>query len=424
MNNRDILRLAYRNLKAGKNNVNKIVFSVGIGLMMVLTYIIILDFYKDYKLAFEEKFSKKAYIYKNVEEELSYFEATWIIDEELKNKEYPNASDVTVLFDIDLRDHRYGATPNDMYMILDGKEYVGKNYFMYERPHYATLGSAKYSIDIGCYSPEYNIFPETIYDDGVSLIGSLPDDPGEVLVDTYILQVYGFEGDPKEAIGKTISIDIYNSYMDEYLHTSKKNLCTDYVITGVFDAEELCKREATLDETSSWDYYSGFYNHIYINFKTEDQWGLIRGRLEIRYYYQNYEELVSDYDYAKIISYLQTDYDDVEYEITGKGMEICVFGWIVNNMGKLLGVLGGAIILVILFSLFYIVRFYFARNSKYVDMLLCIGMEQRDRIKLRTVEMLIMLLGAVLVALYMTLIFIILFSYVTNNFLSYGYKMF
>lgn len=416
MKNKDIIRLAYRNLKAGKSNVNKIVFSIGIGILLVLCYFIIFNYHSEYKDGFEKDYSKFTYVYKRIDWHCALPEAKARIQYELENKEYPNASEVVVLPCVEPLDDRANITPENLLMELDGNNYKGESYFSYESPLYATFDNSDWGIDLGYYLPEYNIFPDCLYEDGLKLVGELPNNHGEILVSEYFLDVYGFEGVKEDAIGKKVNLTTF-------INDEAYPICKDYIISGVFDPEELYKREATLDDADIWSIYWESYIHIYINFKPEDDAGLSLCMSEIRYYFDDYDSLVESYDYAQVLTSLGNDDNNV-YRITDKGMELCVFSWIIDNLGKLLGVMGAAIILVVFFSLFYIIRFYFSRNSKYIDMLECIGMDRNDRIRLRATEMVMMLLGAIFVALYLTLIFLILFQYITNKFLSYGFTFF
>ena len=104
-------------------------------------------------------------------------------------------------------------------------------------------------------------------------------------------------------------------------------------------------------------------------------------------------------------------------------MEISVLNWIMSNVGRLLTILACIVMLVIFFSLIYIVRFYQRRNIRYLDMLWCIGMEKKDRARLFNLEIFIMTAYAMFFAVYLSLIFVMLLRYAADRFLRYEFTV-
>ena len=413
MRYKDIWTIALRNLSAGKKNVVKIVFGVGCSLVLALCYLVIMDFYSDYKYEFGKKYQYSCYVFNVQHENYSITKTKQLIEKEFENIDVADAGEKLAFINVQPDVDEVNIEAKNVFINIDNIEYEAKSFFTFNRKAYEDISAASSEISVGYYDEETNVFPDSIFHGEIDMVGELPGNDGEVMIDDYLLKVYGINEEPENLIGKNISILLKEEDIEF--------VGGDYTITGVFNANEHIKREGA--ENKFWDAH---YEHIWVNFRPEDEPELVTSWFSYRAYYRDYEELLDKFDYTKelISNPSEGNIEELPFVLTYECAELCTLTWIMGNMGKLLSVIGGVVVLVILFSLFYIVRFYFGRNSNYMKMLLCIGMEQKDRNRLRASEIAIMTVGAVLIAVYITFIFVIVFQYISGNLLSYGYKMF
>lgn len=414
MTSKDIWILALRNLKAGFANVVKIAFGIGCAFMLINCFVGVASFFITYKNNFEKDYKNSCYYYKEIDHVQKLSDALNNVSLIGQQQAEYGACESSYMLDIGIIDLNENYTPvyaDELEVHINDKVYYGKNYFVAQRNHYQNIVNAKSEIYLGYYSKEVNYFPTTIFSEGCNYVGRFPTNEGEIMLDDYFLKVYGIENKPENLIGATVSLYVQKA--------SKEIICKNYTISGILSAEELTRRE---DE----EYHDSHLEHIYINVKDEDieKFAVVYG--SSRFYFENYTDLVKNYRYSsELLSMQFNSYasEVMEYHITSKGGEICILTWIMNNMGKLLLFMAVVVVFVIFFSLFYIIRFYFRRNEKYMSMLACIGMKQSNRRKLRNCEMFIMLIGAELIGMYMTNIFFVIFRYITSNLLSYAFSV-
>lgn len=409
MSYRDIWVLAFRNLKAGKRNVRKIVLGIGFAFTLVYCFAAIVCFYKDYKNNFQKNYKSSCYYYEYLDSGNPEGGADALIKSAKELAKEYGAAESALIIDLSLKGTDGFLRAEDFAIIINGIKYTPKSFFDRESNYYKNIKGGGYEIELGLYKDNLNVFPKSVYSDGLNYIGKLPSGRGEIMLDDYILHIYGIDN-PDGIIGANICLSTHGG--------NENIICGNYVVSGIFMTDELGKRE----EKTYHDYH---FEHIYINLKAEDEerFSLSGSR---RFYFADYDSYLENCKYANELLQIEHDKDSLangNYYVTEKGTEICVLNWIMRNIGRLLFILAAVIILIILFSLFYIIRFYRMRNFQYMKMLSCIGMDKRDRRRLYNAEMLIMIAGATVVALYLTFIFIMIFDYITNNVLSYGFTI-
>lgn len=408
MSFRDIWVLAHRNLKAGRKNAVKIVVGIGFALVLVYCFAAVIWFYADYKRDFQTNYRSSCYYYRNIDN-ATVGDMSNITDSAGGSIGVYGASEYSVLVDVAPSGEEICA--GNMEFVVDGSEYAAKFRYSAGREYYQDIETSNSIINLGLYKDNMNVFPACLYDGKFDVIGTFPSESGQIMIDDYVLGVYGIETEPEHLVGLHISI--------KNTSCEGKMVCDDYIISGIIKCKEIAKRE---EKT----YHDFHLEHIYINPKPEDESGFITVNGSVRYYFDNYNDFIKNCTYSgEILSMNVTadDFDKWEYKLTTKGMEISVLNWIMSNVGRLLTILACIVMLVIFFSLIYIVRFYQRRNIRYLDMLWCIGMEKKDRARLFNLEIFIMTAYAMFFAVYLSLIFVMLLRYAADRFLRYEFTV-
>ena len=409
--NKDIWTLAIRNLKADKTNVAKIVFGIGCVFMLIYCFVGVVSFFINYKQSFENNYGNSCYYYKEIEMGQELLAVLDSVDSVKSFQQECGATESSYMIDIGINGQNDSLCAGDLEVHINDEIYEANYYYLPQREYYQNLINSNSEVYLGYYSKDSNFFPQMFYSEECNYVGSFPVNEGEIMVDDYFLKVYGINNEPEKLIGSTISL-----YKQGEL---KEIICEKYRISGIISVKELIKREEE-------QYHDNHLEHIYLNVKKDDIYRFVVVYGSNRFYFKNYTELVENYKYSSELISMQFDLpvgEDMEYYITAKGAEICILIWIMNNIGKLLLFFVIVVVFVILFSLLYIISFYFKRNIKYMDMLSCIGMNQEDKNKLRYSEMFIILICAVLVGLYLSSLFFVFFTYLTGNLLSYSFSV-
>lgn len=418
MSFRDIVIIAFRNLKAGKRNVYKIIIGTGFAFALAYCFVIVANYFSDYKENFWETYRESCYYYDIFDEKILVNNIDSIIEKSKENKENYGANEYSLLFDVIPNGWENSITAEELIVKLEDTKYTPCNYYINDRKIYEDIKFPYATIPLAYYSDENNIFPEYMYDENNALeyVGNYPSNPGELLVDDYILDVLGInrEYDSKDIIGKKISLLKKN--LD---NNTEEIFLENYVIVGILSVDELGKRE----EETSHDYH---FEHIYINLKNEDKEHFFVINGSARYYFDSYDEYIENCKYSDEILNLMKETENVsdwEYYLTYKGMEICIINWLVSNVGKLVAGLGIIVIVLIFLSLFYTIRFYNIRNIKYMKMLSCIGMKKKDRKKVYNMEFFVIFLASEAVAIYMSALFFIVFRYIVVKLLLFEVRI-
>ena len=103
--------------------------------------------------------------------------------------------------------------------------------------------------------------------------------------------------------------------------------------------------------------------------------------------------------------------------------EICISTWFMDNFGKGILLLLLIISFAIVYSICYYLKSYYDRNKSYINMLHNIGMTKKNIKLLHNIELLIMVIISILIAAYLSIILLSIFSYITYKYLAIGYSI-
>ncbi len=447
MSVKDILKIAYRNLIAGKQMIKKMVFGMIFVIMILFCFFMVIKSYDDYVDKFNNEHVADRYYYTEIElEDISENTIVGLLQQSEKMKQEFNATGTSILCNIAPKDENINMNAGNIRICIDDVEYKAKNYYINQRKLHQDIRGSMWPIWLGLYQDGMSVFSETIlssymeshsqrslidrlgkdigyktdnnkndnknvnglemtYDNAGYMIGLYPNKQGEIMLDSYILEVYGIEI-TEDIIGSNVTI---YSVDDE----NSSVVLSDYKLTGIFDGDLISSRESTLTSDNHIE-------HIYVNLRGDDR-GSFRNLFgTIRYYFDDYAEYVNNYKYMTHV--LQMNIDELmetDVSLTGHGMEYYILYWIMENIGKLLILVGGVLGLIITVSVLYIFQFYRDRNARYISMLQHIGMTKKDRTRIYAVEMSMVILIASIIGLYMSVIFLLLLNVVTGQVLNF-----
>ena len=439
MKNGDLWKLAFQNLSAGKKTARKAIIGIAVCLFLLLCYVGTGEILIQYRDSFDKDNAKDRirYYFFNTENsyvnEMSMFDTAPIEDREAEaflremKKEADAKMDRSVGCDVAVQAGAvWKKVPNQRMtvhgtkLILDdGCEYSFRPSAVmnaYENTVHETYsrGRGGTAFQIALFNESLSPFPNGLFGEGreIMLAGSLPENPGEIMLDEYLLKVYGIDDEnPEKLIGKSLSV-LYryqevNNKKEEVGDPIDIPVLEKYVISGIF-------RASCLDVRENYT-YDCHLEHIYVNIRPEEMKDIMVDRPSMRIFYNSFEDLASDIstDKGLISAILEKLSEDKpgELKMTEKGYMFCILQWILTNVGKLLIALGLVGIAVITFALGYILKFYNGRNLKFLTMLSCIGMRKKDRNGLYLREMILMGSIAYAAAFYVYTIYYCIFTY-------------
>lgn len=406
---KDRMRIAVQNLKAGRQMVGKIIFGMTFVLVLLLCSLMSIQSFIVYTSEFNDKHGADCYYYELIEDrEIS---DTWIVsltEHSRKEKERYHAGEVSVLCTIRPRWGEEQLEAGQIGLALEDNIYQIGEYSIFNRKPYQNIYGKMAPIEIALFQVGISEFAEKLTEQyrGAYLLGSYPEKPGEIMLDTHIMEVYGIEA-KEELLGKKVSI---------YVLDADEVLLKDYILTGILQADFLSVRESLTAD----DYH---LEHIYANPCKEDRERFIVSRGSIRYYFENFEEYVKNCEKRDYILRLDISQvysaDNRGIKLTEKGIEYCLLYWIIRSVGKLISLIAVGVGIIITFSIFYLVEFYRSRNTRYFAMLEAIGMEKRDRIKIFSVEMCLIMSMATILSVYLSFLFLTLMNFFTMQALEF-----
>ena len=412
MKGKDRLKIAYWNLRAGKQMVKKIVFGMMFVIMLLFCVLTILHSYFAYTEEFEQKHIADCYYYTLInDQELT---DAWLAEQitySQKEQERYQAKDISIL--LTLIPHNIEEQPQagQTYLVLDGVDHQIDNYFLYNRKPYQNIYGESSPIELVLFREDIPMFTDKLTEEygNEYLLGEYPNHPGEIMLDTYMLEMYGIDKSEEDLLGKTITLYCMDDNTEEVL-------LQDYVLTGILQGDYLSVRESL----SSSDYH---LEHIYVNLRAEDveRYQVLGGT--VRYYFDNYIEYVEHYENKNNILQLNlsqiSSRENTGIKLTEMGVEYCLLYWVMHNAGKLLLLVTVVIGLIITMSVLYIFDFYRNRNDRYFSMLENIGMEKKDRLWIHSIEMSAMMAMATVLGIYLAVLFLFLMSFVTKQVLDF-----
>lgn len=409
MRAKDRVRIALRNLKAGRQMAGKIVFGIMFVFVLLLCSLMCIQSFIVYTEEFNDKHSADCYYYQEIEGgEVS---DAWVVslkEYSHREKEHYHAGDVSVLCTIRPIYKEKEFTAGSVGLSLDGSIYPYAESFIFNRKPYQNIYGDTAPIEMALYQEGLSIFPEKLtgrYKSNPAL-GNYPVAPGEIMLDTHILETYGIEA-REELLGKKVSIiDL----------ETEEVLVNEYILTGILEADFLSVRESLTAD----DYHM---EHIYVNLRKEDYSQFAVSKGSIRYYFKDFEEYVKQCEWRDSILRLDVlqmySSEESEIKLTEKGIEYCLLYWIMHGVGKLLGLIAAGVGIIISFSVFYLIEFYRNRNARYFAMLEAIGMERRDRTVIFSVEICFIMFAATGFCIYLSLLFILLMNFFTTQALGF-----
>lgn len=410
---KDMVVTAIRNIKSASRMAGKMIFGMTFVVMVIICFLVILVSYNSYIDDFDEKHMTDCFcynIYDNSSIDSEYINELIKRGEE-KKKEY-NATEYSIVSVIKEENADSEFVVGNTTINVDGKSYTPHCSPVFESKLYTNMQFEEASVGISLYQNRMNIFPKSTLNryDGEPLIGAYPENEGEIMLDTYILNLYGVEEPYDKLLGKNVEL-LLNDENGQGIVLEK------YVLTGIFDAELYELRESYRD-------YNTRAEHIYINPKSEDitKFGYIEGC--IRYYYEEYSSLTENYKYMTSLVAMDMselyDAEHIEQKITPDAMEYALLYWVMNSIGKLLLVIAGVICLIVIFSVAYIMGFYRARTKHYRTMQGYIGMQKKDITIIYGMELLIMLTASVVAGICVSYAFVVMFDSVMKVMLNFS----
>ena len=410
MRNKDLITIACRNLKAGRQMTGKIIFGIMFVLVMFLTGIGVICLFNVYKKDFNTNRLKECYYSFELDNHQCNDENLEIISSDVKEKkESLNAASSSVFYDFGIGAEPTSLEAGQLKFLIDDTSYETVNYTRTPYKSYQNILNKISLIDICMYDKNNNMFFENdgTMDVTCKVDGSLPYNAGEIMIDSYLAGVLGLNYENEDYKGANISIEYSD---DEESHMLFEN----YRLTGIMDSDFFLKRESSF----AMDFHS---EHMYVNPKHEDtkQLAIIFGTL--RLYYENYQDYADNYDYIDGIMSVDTSViqdsvlnDSKERpKLTTKGIQFCMLNWMMKNIGKLLIVIILILTVLSAITVYYMYEFYSNRRANYIVMLRSIGMQKSDMRKLVIIEIMIMFLAALLMAIYFTVIILLFIRYIT-----------
>lgn len=410
---KDKVTIAFRNLSAGSRMVRKMIFCMTFVMMILFCSLTIIQSYHVYSEEFNQKHAADCYYYTELGNQVITDDTiNDLLTQSRTVQERYHASEVSVLCTIQPRSMDMQLEVGNTNLALGDETYQAVNYFLYQRKLYQDIRWESSPFVCALYKKEMSVFTDKItaeYGEGY-LLGNYPENPGEIMLDTYLLEVYGVKDIDEYLLGTTVSVCCTEEGTEEIV-------LKDYILTGIFQSNLLSYRESKLTADSHLE-------HVYVNLRTEDEARFMISSGSVRYYFENYAEYVLNYDNTNNILQLNVsevyESDDTEMKLTGMGMEYCLLYWIMDHIGKLLLLVAAVIGLIITFSVFYVFQFYRNRNKRYLSMLLNIGMEKKDRRWIFSVEMFAVILAATVLGIYLSAVFLLLFNAVTRQVLNFN----
>lgn len=415
MDRKDKIRIIYLNLKAGRPMVCKLVIGMSFLVTLLFCSLSVIYSYFCYMREFEKKYIADCYYYENID--TSEVTGAWIgnllSDAEEKRMAYCAEQEI-ILLPIELNGEDRGLTAGETNIVIDKKTHRIDDYYIYNRKAYQNIYDSNSYIEMALYQKGITVIPKTItpaYDkEAIWVVGRFPENSGEIMLDTYILKLYGIEENYSDIIGKNITIA-------QKTANGETVILQEYEISGVLQAEYLMKRES-LDETDI------HFEHIFINLRDSDmdQFRVVGGT--VRYYFDNYMDYIHNYEKSDELLRLNLEQIyaemDTNIKLTGNGIQYSLLNWLMNYVGKILIVLIAIFCIVDMFSTGYILEFYRKRNEKYLSMLEVMGMVREDRKQIFAGEVSVIMFLATMLGCYASVVILLIMNSFVRQILDFS----
>jgi len=430
----DRVKTAVRNLHAGKQSAVRIIIGITCLMVFILSYVLVVGAFSEYRDTQEGGKINACYRYRSIMPGTGLDELEEKCKEIIDKNTDSSQTGTSVLISVEEKGwyqsqpfsknlaeeemwasvamlaRKYDGcyTSGDTVLEVEGKECVAEVYTGIAQEIYQDLKGKDSTLRIGLYDPTYQIYPDwrETGKTGDDIIGNLPKQPGEILLDEYLISVFQITDNPEDLPGKTITLRRVSS---------GEAVLEKYHISGIVRTEALNRREKGNNDDPHTE-------HIWAWLKDEDKAGFEVESGTVRFYYPSYRAMTESIrDFGALIRN-HGDSETIISEggaLTEAGTEICIFGWLLSRAQNLLLILGGAAVFATICATGYLWSFYRSRNRKYYDMLDAIGMRRADRKSIFRFEILIMIAAGTLISGYFMVLFWFVFQYVVKNAMNY-----
>lgn len=413
MNRKDTFTLAGWNLRGGSKTVKKLMVGISVVFFLAISITVIVYSYICFIGQFNRKHLQDCYSYIDFREEdklgkMNAEQLSEFVREEAKRCGCEDYCVLNMVQPVLPRENTEQAPYWEVgktKIRTDGREYEFKaKYDPYQSP-IRNLGSTKAILWMLSYIKEGGIFPDFLRENSTAMLGTEPVNPGEIMLDTYFLSVFGMDEEAAALIGQTVTIEWDGNV-----------ILDGYRISGIVPFSYLEQREG--------EYTSDLHTeHLFVNLRKEDASRFYCVYGSIRFYYKDYAEYAADCNMDGKMLFAKVMNDDMVSRTGAKltyiGRMYCIIGQIGEKLGKLLLIAVGVVTLTIFSSILYLWYFYRKRNERYLNMLGNVGMRKRDRRRLVATELGVICLRALLLAVYGSVIFLLIFAGVLRNVMDF-----
>ena len=400
----DVITIAFRNVRCNKKLSSKLIIALSFVLTMCVCCIVIISGYANYKTSFVKNHVSSSYYYLYKEdEELSSDFVKNLVNKSKTIQSKCKAVDIVELCTISGKKSDFSMTAGSTELVIDCKKYKVKSYDYNAGKQPGVIENRSSSINIGYYTSGMKIFP---YYSPNRIYGNYPNKEGEIMLDTYLLKAYDINGDYQNLIGKKISVR----------NTSNQYVFKNYVISGVFEHDNVVQREKK-------NVINLHHEYFFANIRKRDSKRFLISSLDVRFFHNSFENFVNNYSKAMdllTISKSRTNEDGLE--LSPSGYYCCLIYYFMNSVGKIMALVVIAIVFVTLASIMYLLYFYRNKQENYRQMLKCIGMKKSTDRKVFLMEILCILLAAICVCTYLSIIILRLVNYLTK--LAFDFSLF
>lgn len=406
MNFFDVVLIALSSLKAKINMVKRITYCCSIMLVILICSAILLFSYFRYEGQYDsEKYRKECYYYEAIDGENCKDALGEKAKYELKKHgKKSNSNQMVAIEEITLKSEKKLAAEN-VKIEIDDVFYSGENYTNNKGNYvfYKNIVEPDSAIEIANFYNEMILYPINMEKNGrsVFIAGSYPSNQGEIILDDYMLAIYGIDKDPQELVDKVVNI-----YVDE--GTKKEKVLNKYKIVGILNSQKLIERESL--ETPDVH-----LEHIFVNLFQKDTSRFQVENGSIRFYFENYDEYIKNYDENVLKSNFQSIFsEDKKLQLTQKGLNYCIVTFLVKSVGRVLLLVVGVILIISITIMIYLMYFFFNERKKTVMIFELLGMNKFARKCELTVELFVILVISFLVSAYISFLLLRVINYATN----------
>ncbi len=408
----DLISVAFYNIKANKDISKKIVYGMSMIIILLLCFTVIIYSFYEHRTSFNKKYQSDCYFFLNiVEQDMTRNRIRELLYKDWNDVKQYSSDNIITICNIMNKSGKARATAGKMKVILAGKQYKANFSFrtIGSQSLVENINNSNSVIEFAAYDKGMNIFPSFIDD---KIVGKYPESEGEIMLDSYFLDVFGIRDPIERILGSKVSFLCIDD-------KKQKCLLENYKITGVFESDLLEKRES--------NYTSDLHlEHIYVNLKHKDNINFKISHGSSRYYFDDYSKFMENYSRPEKLIDLDVQSilsNEGGVQVTPKAVEYCAIYFLMGNVGKVLIIVAVVIALIILFSLLFLFEFYANRQKDYKIMLGYIGMKKFHKKVLSAVELLIFLLISFVLGGYFSIILLRIINYVTTISLNFSIKI-